>query len=142
MKAIIQASPIGDALLAAVTREDELLSAAARASLNPLKARLVRICTSISLACSSISGPLLAIKHVSPDAINDLSLEHFFNRIIEFVVILSVMLARLDWPIALTSAAFARSCTGTKQRSYIQRCRTAIVVTASCSKCIVITHSL
>ena len=59
-----------------------------------------------------ITRAFLAARAINSETLNDLSLEHFFNRVIEFVIALAILLARLGWPLALTSVIFARACTG------------------------------
>ena len=50
-------------------------------------------------ACASFldtcAGAFSALKSAPSDSLNDFSLEHFFNRVVEFVMTLAILLARL-----------------------------------------------
>ena len=111
-KGVPQPHPGHDRLLAAIQAEHDAQEVQAASVASPLKARFVAVSGAASKWSAALVTPLLAIKKLPADTINDLSLEHFFNRVIEFIVILAVLLARLPWPLAFTSAAFARACTG------------------------------
>ena len=93
----------------------------------PARAALV-LSQALSKSGSAITRCFLAARHIHADTLNDLSLEHFFNRVIEFVIALAVLLARIGWPLAFTSTVFARACTGASKH-----CCTAVCAFGGCA---------
>lgn len=83
----------GDALLSAVRAVTADAAAASRRSRAALPLRALALALESPLAwCGAL---FLRLTRASPEALNDASLEHFFNRAVEFVVGLAVLLAHL-----------------------------------------------